>query len=149
VQFRIPECLRVERDELQGRLAKAARCHGPVGEAAKAATKLLRPHFIKEEEFALPPLGLLALLSTGRLSREMAKAVPLTERLRAELSQMLAEHGEILAALKNLAEVAETAGQIEHVDLARRFAAHVTAEEELLYPASIVIGECLKWKLKP
>lgn len=32
------------------------------GEAAKVVANLMHPHFISEEEYALPPLGLLARL---------------------------------------------------------------------------------------
>jgi hypothetical protein len=36
---------------------------GKVGEAAKAVANVLHPHFEKEEEYALPPLGLLSCLA--------------------------------------------------------------------------------------
>jgi hypothetical protein len=39
---------------------QATRAGGRVGDAAKAVAKVLHEHFVKEEEFALPALGLLS-----------------------------------------------------------------------------------------
>ena len=49
------------------------------------------PHFVKEDQFALP-LGLLASLARGEWSASMARVVPLTGQLEPELPLVLAEH---------------------------------------------------------
>jgi hypothetical protein len=54
----IPEPLKEEHDELHGELVRATKEPGAVGEAAKQVARLLHPHFVAEEEYALPPLGL-------------------------------------------------------------------------------------------
>lgn len=56
----IPKPLQVEHAELHATLVKATKEPGAVGEAAREVARLLHPHFVREEEFALPPLGLLA-----------------------------------------------------------------------------------------
>jgi hypothetical protein len=56
MRLMIPHSLRVEHEELHAELAKATREGGQVGEAAKAVAKVLHPHFLREEEYALPPL---------------------------------------------------------------------------------------------
>ena len=68
MEFPIPEPLKVEHAELHAELVEATKAGGLVGEAAREVAKRLHPHFVREEEFALPPLGLLASLAK-RLSR--------------------------------------------------------------------------------
>ena len=58
--FIIPSSLKLEHEEFHAELVKATRAGGRVGDAAKAVAKVLHEHFVKEEEFALPPLGLLS-----------------------------------------------------------------------------------------
>ena len=60
---RIPESLKWEHEELHAELARATKAGGKTGEAAKAVAGVLHNHFLQEEEFALPPIGLLAALA--------------------------------------------------------------------------------------
>lgn len=64
-------------------------------------------HFVKEEEFALPPIGLLSLLARGRVDKRMLGVVAMTDRLKAELGEMLREHKAVVAALKKLVAAAK------------------------------------------
>ena len=102
MRFEIPKPLQVEHAELHARLVKATKEAGAIGEAAREVARLLHPHFVREEEFALPPLALLERLARGEAGGEMAEVLPMTQRLRAELPQMLAEHGQIVGALEKL-----------------------------------------------
>jgi hypothetical protein len=52
----------------------------------------MHPHFTKEEEYALPPLGLLSALSKGKIEAGMAEVLKMTDKLEVELPRMLAEH---------------------------------------------------------
>ena len=140
----IPASLKSEHDELHRDLAAATKAPGPVGEAARAVAKLLHPHFVDEEAFALPPLGLLAKLARGEHITEAASVMALTDRLKAELPRMLAEHQTITAALRNLEGEARAAGDEARAHLARKIIAHAQAEEEVMYPAAILVGEYLK-----
>ncbi|MDA8217819.1 MAG: hypothetical protein M0Z94_09415 [Dehalococcoidales bacterium] len=47
------------------------------------------------------------------MTPDMNNVLVLTERLKAELDQMLAEHRSILTALKRLSAAAREAGKIE------------------------------------
>ena len=49
MEFKIPESLRLEHDELHRQLVKAIEEGGKVGEAAMAVADVLQPHFEKEE----------------------------------------------------------------------------------------------------
>jgi hypothetical protein len=62
MELTIPESLEAEHEELHQQLYKGIKMGGKVGEAAKAVADILHPHFKKEEEYALPPLGLLSSL---------------------------------------------------------------------------------------
>ncbi|MGA2668618.1 MAG: hypothetical protein ABSF32_06830 [Ignavibacteria bacterium] len=61
---------------------------------------------MKEEEYALPPLGLLPLIASGILSEEMKQVIPMTDKLKTELPEMLSEHQQIVATLKVLVQYA-------------------------------------------
>ena len=62
MEFKIPQPLKDEHESLHSTLVRATRAPGATGEAARAVAAVLHPHFVKEEQFALPPLGLLAPL---------------------------------------------------------------------------------------
>ena len=143
----IPQPLKSEHDELHAELVKATNAGGKIAEAAKAVAALLHPHFIKEEAYALPPLGLLPLLAAGNITPEMSQVLPMTERLKAELPHMLQEHQAIVAALKTLADIAEQEQQREYAHFAEKLMLHAQTEEDVLYPTAILIGEYLKLKL--
>lgn len=81
---------------------KATQEPGAVGEAAREVARLLHPHFVAGEDFALPPLALLSALAGGAVRPEMAEVLPMTRRLKAELPKMLAEHKQIVGALDKL-----------------------------------------------
>ncbi|MCI0695407.1 hemerythrin domain-containing protein [candidate division KSB1 bacterium] len=147
MQFKIPQPMKLEHDELHAELVKATKEPGKLGDAAKAVAKVLHEHFVKEEEYALPPLGLLPLLVEGKVTSDMKDVLTMTDKLKAELPQMLAEHEAIVAALDNLAEVAKEEKKMEYARFAEKLKLHAQTEEQVSYPTAILIGEYLKLKL--
>lgn len=145
--FTIPEPLQHEHEALHARLRQATQAGGEVGEAAKTLARLMHPHFVKEDQIALPPLGLLAALARGEWSAEMAEVLTLTEQLEAELPQMLAEHQSIVAALNKLREAAERAGRGDIVAFAEALVEHARTEEEVMYPAAVLVGQLVRQRL--
>jgi len=148
MQFEVPESLKHDHEELHAELEKAIRAGGQVGEAAKAVAEALHPHFVKEEEYAMPPLGILSAISQGRVTPEMKDVIPMTDRLKADLPHMLEEHKAIVASLKNLIDAARKENRMEHATFAEKLMLHAKNEEEVLYPAAILVGEYVKEKLK-
>lgn len=150
MQFKIPESLKYEHEELHAELEKAIGAGGKLGEAAKAVAEALHLHFMKEEEYAMPPLGLLPALAEGRVTSDMKDVIiPRTDRLKADLPHMLEEHKAIVASLKNLLDVAKKEeDKAEYAAFAEKLMLHAKNEEEVLYPASILVGEYLKERLK-
>lgn len=147
MEFIIPQSLKSEHEALHAELARATKAGGKIGEAARAVAKILHPHFVKEEEYVLPPLGLLSLLAEGKVPPEMGQVLSMTDRLKAELPQMLEEHRAIVAALKNLSSVAKKEKKMEYLDFADRLIVHASTEEEVSYPAALLIGDYVKLKL--
>jgi hypothetical protein len=147
MQAKIPQSLQAEHAELHQELSEAIKEGGKVGEAAKVVAERLHSHFLKEEEYALPQLGLLTSLAQGKLTPDMKSAIAMSDRLKADLPHMLQEHQAIVAALENLIAAANQEGKIKYVHFAEKLKLHAQTEEEFLYPTSILIGEYLKLKL--
>ena len=103
---------------------------------------------MKEEEYALPLLGLLPRLASGDVTPEMADVLALTERLKAELPQMLEEHKAIVAALSHLVEVAKQEHKLGYAHFAEKLILHAQMGKKVLYPTATMIGEYLKLMLK-
>ncbi len=141
-----PPSLKHEHEELHAELVAATRAGGKTGPAAQAVAQALHPHFVKEEEYALPPLGLLAMLADGKLPPDRDAVIAMTERLRKDLAHMLHEHKAIVIELHKLAEAAKSESKPEFVHFAEKLKLHAQTEEEVLYPAAILIGEYLKMK---
>jgi hypothetical protein len=141
MRFEIPKPLQAEHEELHASLVRATKEPGAVGEAAREVARLLHPHFVREEQFALPPLALLAELARSGVMPGMAEVLPMTRRLKAELPAMLAEHEQIVAALGKLRAAARASGLGEYERFAEALVLHAQTEEQVLYPAAILVGE--------
>jgi hypothetical protein len=141
MKFEIPKALQAEHEELHATLVRATKEAGDIGQAAREVARLLHPHFIREEEFALPPLALLAELATDDVRPEMVEVLPMTRRLKADLPAMLAEHKQIVGALDKLRAAARAGQRAEYEHFAHALALHAQTEEQVLYPAAILVGE--------
>jgi hypothetical protein len=148
VNLKTPQSLKVEHEELHAELANAIKAGGATGESAKAVAKMLHTHFLKEEEYALPPLGLLPILAEGKTPPEMEAAVEMANHLKADKSHILQEHKQIVTALKALTEAANLEGKEQPAHFTEKLILIAQTEEEVLYPASILIGEYLKLSQK-
>lgn len=147
MNYEIPVPLKQEHEALHDQLRQATQAGGEVGELAETLALLMHPHFVKEDQIALPPLGLLAALAHGDATPEMAGVLALTDRLEAELPAMLAEHQAIVEALQRLRDAAQRAGRSEIVDFAQQLMQHARTEEEVMYPAAILVGKFVRQRL--
>lgn len=118
MKFEIPKPLQAEHAELHAKPVQATKEGGAVGEVAREVARLLHPHFVREEEFVLPPLGLLA------------------------------EHRQIVGALEKLRAAAHAANLEEHERFAEALVLHAQTEEQVLYPAAILLGDFLQQALE-
>ena len=135
-----PESIDIEHHELHEVLARAVAEGGEIATAAAELEDALAPHFKREEEIASPPLGLLQTLARANATAEMRSVLRLTDALESELPQMLREHDAIRTAAARFRATAERLGQEVYVRFADTLAAHARQEEEILYPAAILVG---------
>lgn len=143
-EFPIPASIRAEHAEIHGELIAATKLAGKTGEAARNLARVLDPHFQREEQIALPPLGLLGPLSRGTFDPSMADVTALTDSLRAEMPKMLAEHVQIRAATAKLEEAARAENNAQALRLTEKLKAHALTEEEVSYPAAVLVGDIIK-----
>lgn len=146
MKFEIPASLKIEHKELHETLAQYTKLPGKTGAAAKEVAKLLHPHFIKEEAYALPPLGLLSDLAKGQTISNEKEAIAMSEKLKNDFNEMLSEHTQIVKALQKLYQAAKDEHHPEVMRFTESIKLHAKTEEEVLYPAAILVGEYLKLK---
>jgi len=142
--LKIPEAMELEHEELHEELRKATRMPGNVGKAAKRVAQVLHPHFERENELALPVIGVARELAEEKTSADFPKALELFEKFKPEYEKMLQEHVEIVKALDELEKVARKAKKAAVVDFARKLKLHAKTEEDLTYPAVLMVGKLLK-----
>ena len=140
----IPASVRSEHQEIHSALVAATKAKGKVGAAARDLAKILDPHFKREEKIALPPLGLLVPLSRGEFNAQMRDVLPMTDSLRTELPRMLDEHKAIHAATERMGQAARAQGNAKIERLAEQLALHAQSEEEVFYPAAVLVGDLVR-----
>lgn len=138
--FEIPKAMKSEHEELHADLERLTMAGGRTGEAANGVAALMEKHFISENAYALPPLGLLVPLSEGKFSCSMTGVLNMTDKLRVEMPNMLAEHKEIVAALQKLMTAAKAESKPGGVRFAEMLTAHAQGEEQITYPTALLIG---------
>jgi hypothetical protein len=139
--------LRIEHEAVHSALVEATKAPGRVGEAARELAAVLHPHFEREEQIALPPLGLLEPLAAGASPPGMADVLIMTDALKNELPRMLDEHKRIRAATEKLRAAAREAGATKHEEFAAALALHAQTEEQVLYPAAVLVGEIVRARM--
>ena len=143
---KIPKPLTIEHKELHEKLGEVIQEGGKIGEAAKAVAEVLHPHFIKEEKYALPPLGVLRSLAKGKAQTQTQtkEILRMSDELKKDLPTMLKEHKEVVAKLKTLIAEALKEERQDVILFAEKLILHAETEEEVLYPAAILVGDYLK-----
>ena len=140
----IPAPIEREHKELHARLEAATKAGGNTADAAKRLADLLHPPLAKEEQYALPPLGMLRAFADGEVPADAEEVLALTEKFRAEYPRMLEEHEAIAASLADLLVVARAEGRTETAAFAQDLLRHAEYEEQILYPTTVLIGEYVK-----
>lgn len=147
MDFRIPGSLKDEHEELYEELNRAARIGGDVGDAALLALKGFEPHMRKENRIALPPLDLLNSVAEKEVTTELTGAIKLSDELKNGLPGFLREHDVIRDALQRMNDAAMREQKPAYASLAKRIMHHMMVEEQILYPAAILVGEHIRLSL--
>jgi hypothetical protein len=140
----IPMSLLEEHAEIIMSLRTVSEIGGDVAGAAREVLALLEPHMQREQQLALAPLRLLPRLVNADVADDMAPIIAVTERLRAELPAFQKEHAGIRRALESLGRTAWREGKPEYAFLADRINRHIRVDEEVLFPAALLVGEYLR-----
>lgn len=148
MRIQIPKSLSLEHEELHDFLAAARQEPGELGDALRRIARLLEPHFRKEQAFAMPPLGLLVRLARNDVNPAMGEVLPHTDWLKNNLPTLMAEHRAITGAVEEMLDAARAAKRIEYIEFAEKLINHARMEEEVMYPAAILVGEYLRLRLR-
>ena len=143
----IPNELRADHVRIQQRLRDLSLRADPVGKAAKQVLVLLVPHDQREEEFVLPLVGLLEQVAADRIRPDMALAIPMADKLKAEKDRLSDEHTAVIDALL----VLRSASLRSHEPKVTQFAEDIASDEvndgQVVYPAAILVGKYIRDKL--
>jgi len=105
---------------------------------------LMQHHFKEEEDFILPPLGLLPLLEGDKIPQNISEIINSSKNVRSQMDHMSAEHQLISAYIEELKQVSDTDNLPEINGFENEIIHHAKSEEEIFYPTAILIGEYLK-----
>ena len=132
-----------EHQELHQELRRITKMRGTIGDGAAQVAKVLHPHFERENELALPVIGVARELAEGKSSPDFPKALELANKFKAEYEKMLQEHVEIVKALGALEKAARRAKKQAVIRFAGKLKAHARIEEDVTYPAVLMTGKLL------
>lgn len=139
-----PKAIRHGHENLCSELQAIINFRGNIGEKAEFLSHIMYAHFQKEEEYALPPLGLLLALSEGNWQVCSEEGIKMADILQSKLSELKKEHENILEALQGLKIAGEKENNADVKDFVNDLTIHVDVEDQVLYPATILIGNYLK-----
>jgi hypothetical protein len=141
-----PAAIRTEHQQLRDRLARASAEAGAVGDAARSIERILIPHLKHEEASVLPPLGLLRGLVEGDEVRDAKAVIALVDEVERGMPERLKEHRAILEGVKRLQDACQREGKREYLSLADQLWTHAVLEDQVLYPATILVARYLSSK---
>lgn len=146
-----PSSIVEEHKHLHHQLDEALASGGKTADSARAVANVLLPHFKAEEEYGMPPLGLLQALASNQplTSEQKREAIQMARKLRSHYEQMIQEHQQIHAALESLASAARQENKPEVLAFAQTLMLHAQNEEQVLYPTTLLIGKYLEPQSAP
>lgn len=143
-----PRSVQLQHEQIVSRLESIAKRDGAARIAAAKAASFLKAHYAKEEEFVLPPLGLLSTILKNPNPADLDRAVAMAERTKAALTELLADHVEITTLMNDLIAAGGQEQNEELVRLASRVAAQSLNDIEVVQPTTILIGEYIRANLR-
>jgi hypothetical protein len=142
-----PSSLEEEHKETHERLERIVSSSGNTANIAKQVQSILQPHFEKEEQLSIPVLGALQPYANGTLTEETkSQAIQISQQFKQEYPTMLEEHKQIVAVLDELENTAMQENRQDAISFIAELKNHAMNEEQVTYPATIMIGELLELK---
>jgi hypothetical protein len=107
----------------------------------------MRPHLEKEEQILIPVLGALQPYVNGTLTDDARnQVIKMSQQFKKEYPIMLDEHKKIVTALDKLEYNAMRENRKDALLFIAEFKSDANNEEQVTYPATIVVGELLELK---
>ncbi len=145
----VPSSIKNEHEYLLNQMKTFTLFQDSTGRIALKLDSLMHHHFQEEEDFVLPPLSHLPSLASGEIPDVSKEVIQLTEQLKSQLAHMTAEHQLIKAYLVELKQAAALGNHPEVSEFEKAVHQHAITEEEVYFPAAILVGEYLKLKSLP
>jgi len=139
-KLKVPESLREEHEEFIDGLKSHSTGKDQTGAAVRQLLKLLEPHVEREDEFVLPLLGVLRGMAAGEPLENPGVVMKAYEKYARQYRNMFAEHSPIRQSIKKARRLAKEQKQEEVVEILDALAHHSRVEEEVLYPAALLVG---------
>lgn len=144
----VPHVLMEEHDSLLYDLNKLRMYKDSTGSVAERLYVLLDHHFQEEEDFVLPPLGLLVSMSKDSLPQNKTAILQMIDKLEEQAPHMNVEHQMIKLYLNDLHKEAQIDGHPEVERFRDKLVKHAQMEEAILFPTAILLGDYLRLKTK-
>lgn len=145
----VPSSIKQEHEYLVDQVHSFILFQDSTGLVALKLDSLMQHHFQEEEDFVLPPLGQLPSLASGEIPKHSSEVIQLTEKLKSQLTHMNVEHQLIKAYLGELTQAAKHDNHPEIIEFEKQVHQHATTEEEVFFPAAILVGAYLKLRAVP
>ena len=142
----VPDALLRGHDEARAEFVRATMEGGRIAQAGKRVAQLCLPHFEHEERSVFPVLALLPHLERGNVQPEMMDVLPLISDFSARHDALNDHHQSILAAIEELLQAAHKEKNREFAEFAYTMRVHEKVEDEVIYPAVVLIGKYLQEK---
>ncbi len=142
-----PRSLRLSHNDARVELVGATLEGGRIAVAARRLAQVCLPHFDEEEKSVFPALGLLPELMQGMVRAEMMQVLPLISAFSAKHNALIHQHQSIQSAIDALLAAAQRERNRQVAEFALNMRVHERIEDEVIYPALIMIGMYLREKL--
>lgn len=143
----VPASILLQHQSLLNQIKSFTSFQDSTGRVASRLEEIMLHHFQEEERYVLPPLGLLPELTKGKMPTESDQILQLTDEFRTQFDHMSAEHQFITALVDELTTAAALENHEGISEFVKDLKAHASAEEEIYFPAALLIGDFLKMKV--
>jgi hypothetical protein len=127
-------------------LADAVRAGGRTKVAAAIVAELLEAHMEREDHEVLQILGLLEPLAADRIDAASVGDYPELQNIETNTASLHEEHAALAMAAEKLLATARTEGVDAVVECAERLLSRIELDEQIFYPAALLIRNYLRLK---
>jgi hemerythrin-like domain-containing protein len=142
--LKVPKSLKEEHEAFIDGLRSHSTKKDQTGVAVGQLLKLLEPHIEKEDQRLLPLLGALGEIAAGQPLENPTAVMRAYEKYAAQYPSMFAEHLPIKESIRRARRLAKKGGYGDVVDVLDALAHHSRVEEEVLYPAALLVGMAVR-----